>query len=344
MRAKTTEAGTTSRAIVVPARTLESYRQVGLADAVVRRGRKMAAINLCVAGKQVAHAVFGKIWRSRRLAAHKTIFLGVGLAPKRRFDNQRMGGNTTMTPTLRAGLIGAGIGGASMFLLDPDRGARRRALLRDQAVRTARKTRDAAGATTRDLGNRLSGVKSRVIAQFADEAIDDRTLCARVRAALGHVTDHPRAICVHVTDGQVTLTGDALEADVPSVIAAVEGVRGVKGIQNEIRAHATADGISALQGGSSRPARWTTWARESWSPTAVLLTGAGVATGAVLIAAALARTNGHSSADAAARDARTARPSPEQEAAEAFETEIGILIVGTAPTESGTFGTDESSS
>ena len=37
-------------------------------------------------------------------------------------------------------------------------------------------------------------------------------------------------------------------------------------------------------------------------------------------------------------------PSPEQEAAEAFENEIGILIVGTAPTEPGTFATDKLSS
>jgi 2-polyprenyl-6-methoxyphenol hydroxylase-like FAD-dependent oxidoreductase len=56
---KTVEPGTTSRAIVVQARTLELYRQVGLADPIVTRGRKMAAINLWVAGKPVAHVVFG---------------------------------------------------------------------------------------------------------------------------------------------------------------------------------------------------------------------------------------------------------------------------------------------
>ena len=56
---KTSEPGTTSRALAVQARTLELYRQVGLADAVVTRGRKMAAINLWKTGKQVAHVVFG---------------------------------------------------------------------------------------------------------------------------------------------------------------------------------------------------------------------------------------------------------------------------------------------
>src|SRR5216117_1193752 len=56
---KTAEPGTTSRALAVQARTLELYRQIGLADAVVERGLKAGAANLWVAGKQVAHAVLG---------------------------------------------------------------------------------------------------------------------------------------------------------------------------------------------------------------------------------------------------------------------------------------------
>src|ERR1700721_2996374 len=55
---KTAEPGTTSRAVAVQARTLEFYRQIGLAAAVVQQGREAAAVNLWVAGKQVAHAEF----------------------------------------------------------------------------------------------------------------------------------------------------------------------------------------------------------------------------------------------------------------------------------------------
>ena len=58
---KTAQPGTTSRALAVHARTLEYYRQIGLADAVVDRGRTMAAINLWAAGSQVAHAALGDI-------------------------------------------------------------------------------------------------------------------------------------------------------------------------------------------------------------------------------------------------------------------------------------------
>jgi len=58
---KTAEPGTTSRALAVQARTLELYRQIGLAEAVIAGGRRMEAINLWVAGKKAARAVFGEM-------------------------------------------------------------------------------------------------------------------------------------------------------------------------------------------------------------------------------------------------------------------------------------------
>src|SRR6201984_3612448 len=59
--------GTTSRALAGQARTLELYRQIGLADAVIDRGRKILAANLWVTGHKVARAVFGE--------------MGLGLSP-----------------------------------------------------------------------------------------------------------------------------------------------------------------------------------------------------------------------------------------------------------------------
>ncbi len=50
---KAPKAGTTSRALAVQARTLEFYRQIGLADAVVDKGRKVGAMNLWVGGRIV---------------------------------------------------------------------------------------------------------------------------------------------------------------------------------------------------------------------------------------------------------------------------------------------------
>lgn len=64
---KTPEPGTTSRAVAVQARTLELYSQIGLADTVVERGRRVKAVNFWVAGKHLSRFAFGD--------------LGAGLSP-----------------------------------------------------------------------------------------------------------------------------------------------------------------------------------------------------------------------------------------------------------------------
>ncbi|MCE6977105.1 FAD-dependent oxidoreductase [Pseudomonas frederiksbergensis] len=51
---KTSEPGTTSRALAVQARTLELYSQLDLSDAVVKKGHKVAAANFWVKGEPVA--------------------------------------------------------------------------------------------------------------------------------------------------------------------------------------------------------------------------------------------------------------------------------------------------
>ncbi len=71
---KTAEAGTTSRALAVQARTLEFYSQVGLADAVVERGRRVLAANVWVKGRRAAHAVFGEMGKGLSPYAYALIF------------------------------------------------------------------------------------------------------------------------------------------------------------------------------------------------------------------------------------------------------------------------------
>lgn len=55
---KTAEPGTTSRALAVHARTLELYRQLDLADAVIAKGHKVPAVGLWVEGKREARISF----------------------------------------------------------------------------------------------------------------------------------------------------------------------------------------------------------------------------------------------------------------------------------------------
>src|SRR3984957_9633063 len=52
------EPGTTSRALAVQARTLELYRQVDMADAVVERGHKVPGVNLWARGRRAARVGF----------------------------------------------------------------------------------------------------------------------------------------------------------------------------------------------------------------------------------------------------------------------------------------------
>jgi hypothetical protein len=190
-----------------------------------------------------------------------------------------------MNSTARSSLIGAGCGATLMFIFDPSRGARRRALVRDKFVRAAHKTREAAGATKRDIENRLTGAAAHARFLMTEEAVDDRIVCERVRAELGRIASHPRAILVASNGGIVTLTGDALADEVPMIVSRVSGVRGVQDVRNAIRPHASADRLPALQGRSARPGWWSTWIRESWSPAAAVA----AAIGATAFAIALAR-------------------------------------------------------
>jgi 2-polyprenyl-6-methoxyphenol hydroxylase-like FAD-dependent oxidoreductase len=58
---KTAEPGTTSRAVAVQARTLELYRQVDLAGAVVEAGVQVAGVNLWVGGAKAARVPLGHL-------------------------------------------------------------------------------------------------------------------------------------------------------------------------------------------------------------------------------------------------------------------------------------------
>jgi 2-polyprenyl-6-methoxyphenol hydroxylase-like FAD-dependent oxidoreductase len=58
---KTAAPGTTSRALAVHARTLELYRQLDLADAIIERGHKVPAVRLWVKGEPQARVDFEEI-------------------------------------------------------------------------------------------------------------------------------------------------------------------------------------------------------------------------------------------------------------------------------------------
>jgi uncharacterized membrane protein len=169
-----------------------------------------------------------------------------------------------------AGLFaGAGL----MFLLDPDRGARRRALLRDRAVSVRHRLAEGAEAAGRDLRNRAKGTAAQARSRFRREMVDDEILHERVRSALGRVVSHPGAVEVSVADGRVTLQGEVLEHEVAHLFRSVRGVRGVSDVRNELVVSSSTKGVPSLQGGRQRESR-AELLQENWAPATRLAASA----------------------------------------------------------------------
>jgi len=165
-----------------------------------------------------------------------------------------------------------------MYLLDPDRGRRRRALLRDKGAWAARKTGECWEVTTRDLRNRTQGIVSDIQSRFSSEPVDNSVLVDRVRSKLGRVVSHPGAVQVTAQNGTVILAGPILASDVPELLACVSKVHGVNDVVNNLEAHENAGNHPALQGGREREGNTFEFFQENWSPSARLLAGAAGAT------------------------------------------------------------------
>ena len=67
-------------------------------------------------------------------------------------------------------LLGAaGLGAGIMYLLDPDRGNRRRALIRDKMVKFNRQTQEAVSGKVQDVTNRAKGMLHEAKSAFESE-------------------------------------------------------------------------------------------------------------------------------------------------------------------------------
>lgn len=188
------------------------------------------------------------------------------------------------------GLItAAGMGAGLMYLLDPDRGKRRRALLRDKVTHAAKVASEATGKTGRDVRNHLFGLCSDVESWFRSSDVPDQVLEARVRSKLGRVVSHPRAIEVKALEGEVSLTGPILSNEEHPLLDVVAGIQGVKNIQNCLELHEEAGEIPALQGGSPRHGERFGILKTNWSPTTKLLATAAGGAAAIYAARSAAR-------------------------------------------------------
>jgi len=173
----------------------------------------------------------------------------------------------------------AGVGAGLMYLFDPDRGKRRRALLRNKMAHATRLASEVKGKTQRDLRNHLLGAFAQVESLFRTREVSDATLEARVRARLGRVVSHPSAVEVKAVDGLIILSGPILADEAHPLLDSVPGIQGVKNIENHLEIHEQAGDISALQGGRRRQGQGFGPLKTNWSPTMRLVA---TATGSAL--------------------------------------------------------------
>ncbi|PYS73909.1 MAG: hypothetical protein DMF73_04730 [Acidobacteria bacterium] len=105
-----------------------------------------------------------------------------------------------------------------MYLLDPDRGRRRRALIRDKIEHATNEAEELAGKTSRDLRNRAQGVMAEIES-----------------SAMGRVSGDHSAIEIIANNGIVTVGGEASANDLPDLLAALREVRGVRDMVSKLR-------------------------------------------------------------------------------------------------------------
>jgi len=194
--------------------------------------------------------------------------------------------DTFMARALSAIAVAA-LGAACMYLLDPQRGRRRRALVRDRVTSARTRLTRGMGPVARDSANRLQGWSARATSSFSRGTAGDDVLMARVRSTLGRYVAHPGAIGVTVSGSRVVLSGDILQREHEALLRAVRGVSGVTEVDDRLHVHPSAGRVSALQGGRPRHGRRPELLQDNWAPATRALVGAA---GIVAAAYGLARS------------------------------------------------------
>src|SRR5215813_14234743 len=155
-----------------------------------------------------------------------------------------------------------GFGAGLMYLLDPDRGRRRRAMARDQMAHTVNVLINSTKITARDLSHRVHGFLAEGAHLFSNQEVSDETLEARVRSKLGRLVSHPHAIAVAVDQGRVALSGPVPAGEVNGLLRGVSKIPGVQVVKDALMAHIRTEDSPGLQGSQPRVK-----SRTNWTPT-----------------------------------------------------------------------------
>lgn len=177
---------------------------------------------------------------------------------------------------LKTLLTTIGLGAGLMYFMDPQQGARRRAMVRDKANRFVNDIDGSLETAVEDARNRARGVLSEMTARLSDQGAPDWILEERVRSNLGRLARHARAVSVRADGGRIHLSGPVLRDDEDAIVKAALRTRGVHGVENQLQVVDSPANIPALQGEPSaqrqpRP----DWQQQNWSPATRLLSSVG---------------------------------------------------------------------
>jgi hypothetical protein len=171
-----------------------------------------------------------------------------------------------------------------MYLFDPDRGRRRRALIRDQVVKAETTAREIVEDGRKDVANRATALTQRAGSIFKRRASNDNAVAQRVRSRMGRFVAHPGSVEVSVADRRVTLSGSILSHEHGDLIDAIRSVRGVSDVEDHLSVFERTEGMAELQGSGRARSERAEFLQAQWSPAARMV-GAGA--GAVLAVLAL---------------------------------------------------------
>jgi osmotically-inducible protein OsmY len=141
-------------------------------------------------------------------------------------------------------LIGAAIGAAAAWFLDPNDGTRRRNVVRDKTMKYARRGKEEAARKATYAGETVKGKATAVAPgtgrEPAGERLNDPALKAKVESVIFRDPDSPKGqVSVNVEDGVVYLRGELDdEAKIEGLREAAARVEGVRGVESLLQANA----------------------------------------------------------------------------------------------------------
>ena len=131
-------------------------------------------------------------------------------------------------------LLGMALGAGITYLLDPDRGSRRRALMRDKLVHAGHELEDSVRSNARHARNRVRGLAHEARATLTERNVEDRVLEERVRSAIGRGLSNAADIEVSADRGRITLSGAVAADEVQEVVRSARSARGVDAVDNQL--------------------------------------------------------------------------------------------------------------